>query len=397
MLIPQHITIAQSRSSVLVVPSCPKSQGPFTCLECAGGLVLKQEKIKVFHFAHRHLSPTCSGGGESARHKAAKLLVEKYCSRLIFKGNCITGTHTIARQYPNSSAQQEYRYDLNKLYSADVALFSKKGVLGSIVEVHASHATTGHALESRRSCVGANNVWEVSAVETLKHQSELFTTANAVEIPSLLHYEVDECTPVCHRVVRETEELAEIAHYREMRLRSFRIIGPVVKRYSSFLAWKRRLHLCLRARSYHKAVDHIDCIPRWKEPIQSQFRELVVREWCTWINSLVRKFEFVAAERLLSAPLLVIEESVLAGLKINFVSRVRASRVLKCALQKHLVYVRWTLRERKVARKHRMYRKYQHWVVQPAVVIPPVSTPMRRCRDSHITDFFRQPKCARVS
>lgn len=71
---PIHIPVAQTPSGELVVPCCSKTEAPFTCLECAHKLVLKQGKIKV---AHRHLSPDCSGGGESALHTAAKLLIEK--------------------------------------------------------------------------------------------------------------------------------------------------------------------------------------------------------------------------------------------------------------------------------------------------------------------------------
>ncbi|CAN0577173.1 unnamed protein product, partial [Ectocarpus sp. 12 AP-2014] len=62
---PLHIPVAQARSGRLVVPSCSKAEAPFTCLECSQNLVLKQGKIKVSHFAHRHRSPGCSGGGES--------------------------------------------------------------------------------------------------------------------------------------------------------------------------------------------------------------------------------------------------------------------------------------------------------------------------------------------
>lgn len=99
---PIDIPVAQTPSGKLVVPSCCKTEGPFTCLECAHKLVLKQGKIQV---TPRHLSPDCSGGGESALHKAAKLLVEKYCSRLVFEGKCVTGTHEIARQYSGCEAK----------------------------------------------------------------------------------------------------------------------------------------------------------------------------------------------------------------------------------------------------------------------------------------------------
>lgn len=153
-----HIPIAQTQAGVLVVPSCSKKEGPFKCLECSGDFILKQGKIKVFHFAHRHLSPGCSGGGESALHRAGKLLIEKYCCRLIFKGQCVTGKHHITRQYPDSCAQQEYRYDPHKMYSADVALF-REGEIEAIIEVCATHATTGDSLESRTACVGSDNVF----------------------------------------------------------------------------------------------------------------------------------------------------------------------------------------------------------------------------------------------
>ena len=218
----RHIAVARTQSGAFVVPSCSKSEGPFTCLECGGALVLRQGKVNVYHFAHRRLSPSCSGGGESAQHKAAKLLVEKYCSRLVFAGGCITGAHEIKRRYMNSTAKQEYRYDKNKLYSADVAIF-QQDVLESIVEVRVSHRTTGDALKSRTSCVGVNSVWEITADEILNQQIELFTTESTVEIHSLLHqYTAYECTPTCRRRVREEQELEEFDRQQEI----YRITRP---------------------------------------------------------------------------------------------------------------------------------------------------------------------------
>lgn len=108
-------------------------------------------------------------------------------------GKCIYfRKHSIARQYINGEAKQEYRYDTTKSYSADVAIF-QNDVISSIVEVCASHLTTGESLESRTACVGVNNVWEILAVEILSRQAELFTTANAVEVHSLLNHEPDGC------------------------------------------------------------------------------------------------------------------------------------------------------------------------------------------------------------
>lgn len=88
--------------------------------------------------------------------------------------------------------------------------------------MRASHATTGHALGSRQSCVGGFNVWEVSVSEVLSHQTELFTTADAVEVWSPLRYELDECMEVCHQRVREAEELAELARQQE----TYRTVRP---------------------------------------------------------------------------------------------------------------------------------------------------------------------------
>ncbi|CAB1102876.1 unnamed protein product [Ectocarpus sp. CCAP 1310/34] len=179
----RHIPIVQTESGKLVVSSCSKAEGPFTCLGCGGGLVLLQGKVNVYHFAHCQHSLGCSGWGESAQHnKAAKLLVEKYCSRL----------------YTDCDAKQEYRYHNNINYSADVAIFQNHSFV-PIVEISVAHVTTGDALERRTACVGANSVWEIAAGENLSQQTELFTTQNTVEIPSLLRYELDECTPMCHR------------------------------------------------------------------------------------------------------------------------------------------------------------------------------------------------------
>lgn len=481
-----------------MVPSCAKSEGPFTCLGCGGGLVLRQGKVNVYHFAHRQLSLGCSGGAESAQHKAAKLLVEKYCSRLIFTGRCITRAHEIKRQYIDCEAKQEYRYDTNKNYSADVAIF-QQGVLESIVEVRVSHATTGDALESRTACVGVNSVWETAADEILDQQTDLFTTESTVEIRSLLHqYKAYECTPICRRRVREAEEMAEFDRQQEIdgttrpcggcgvlgfdavtmeapdtktgylcakcskkcpscdaymsiektgccascshrwekwnkrwdylrkaslekrkqrslrtiapvirryciylrwrRRRSLRVLGPHLKRYAVFLVWRLRLHMCLRARSYHKATEHLRKIPKWKDV--GQFSAFVVNEWFMWIRHLILNFNLIAAERLLSNPLADAEEPLLAELNSTLASRVRASLVIERLVRKSLPYIRWKLRKKIMHDVHRMYRQYQRWVTpdpDPIVTTPPTAPVKRVAGDRKITDFFARPKRARVA
>ena len=39
-----------------------------------------------------------------------------------------------------------------------------------------------------------------------------------------------------------------------------------------------------RARSYHKAAEHIQTIARWEK--SGQFTMLVVNDWSTWISGL---------------------------------------------------------------------------------------------------------------
>ncbi|CAN0057922.1 unnamed protein product, partial [Pylaiella littoralis] len=141
-------------------------EGPLTCLECAGALVRKQGKIRVLHFAHHLMSPDCSGGGESALYK------EKFGNREVlfaphFQGQVCYRKAMIPRKHADSSAQQEYRCDANKSYSADVAIF-QNGAITSIVEV--SHATTGESLKSRTARIGANNVCRISAIDILNQQ-----------------------------------------------------------------------------------------------------------------------------------------------------------------------------------------------------------------------------------
>lgn len=356
------IPIARSLPGVLVLPSCSNDEGPFTCLGCDGELVLWKSKVTVFHFAHRRLSHGCSGGGDSAMHKAAKMLIENYCSRLLFEGQCVTGTHSLARQYSGSCARRDYRYDQNVNNSAGVAIFVD-GALESVVEVRASHPTTGESLESRQSCVGVNNLWEVSAVDVLSKQTELYTTTNTVHVRSLLPYEVDECASRCRERIREAEDVAEMTRREKMytmkRLRSPRLVGPVIEQYSALLKWNRVLDSLLWARSYHEAVEHLNSIPKWKDV--GHFRVLVAHDWSLWIDNLLLNFEFGTTKRLLSHPF-VASEPVLLKRKSVWCSHVWAAGVLRRVLREYVICVRWTVKKKKTEKIRRMNRQSQQWV-----------------------------------
>lgn len=201
------IPVALDRKGGAVIPSCSRDEGPFTCMGCSKSLVLKQGDKKVFHFAHKAFSSTCSGGGESAVHKAAKLILATYSARFTFSGGCKKG-HRVEKRYDRSTGVNEYRYD--NLHSADVALF-EEGVIRSIVEVRVTHATTDEALWSRNECVGVTNVWEVRADDVLKAQDTLYVTKDCVSIGSLLTYPTPLCDNMCH-VYIECLECGKLGH-----------------------------------------------------------------------------------------------------------------------------------------------------------------------------------------
>lgn len=237
----------------------------------------------MFHFAHRHQSPDCSGGGESALHRAAKLLVEKYCSRLVFRGSCITSEHHISQQYTNSVSQQEYRYDTTKNYSADVAVF-QNGVMSAIVEVCASHATTGESLESRTACVGVNNAWEVSATKILNQHADLFTTANAVEVHSLLNHKPDACScercPGCDEFHAGEQSECD-ACGRE------------------YAGWVDMCRYHTNIKNDHmftsSAYFHLEKIPMWKRNELPVFEDMVDKRFDQKVHLFLDAFDFLSA------------------------------------------------------------------------------------------------------
>ena len=99
-----------------------------------------------------------------------------------------------------------------------------------------------------------------------------------------------------------------------------------IKCKSVYIEWEFRFETCIRKRMYGEAVELLTSIPPWKNV--DVFRDSVARDWAAWIESRILAFEFVYARRLFS-PMIVIEASMLTELKVLWISRVRATRVLK--------------------------------------------------------------------
>lgn len=178
------------------------------------------------------------------------------------------------------------------------------------------------------------------------------------------------------------------------------IIVSYIKRHSMFIGWDRKLQTCLRKRMYHEAVELLNSYPPWKDV--DDLRVLVARDWAAWINSRILAFEFDYARRLFT-PLIGIEEPRLIELKALWISRVRATRVLK-----HLL----TLRKKRATTDapecvettapEQRHRVITDFFGEPTCFMAPVreETKPPEKRSPHpsrqITEFFRRPKCARL-
>lgn len=101
-------------------------------------LLVRQCGKNQWHFAHDSADASgCNGGGASLQHRAAKMIIAIYITKINFIQMCRKGEHKHFRHYKRCTSAQEFRYD--DRHSADVAVFSGDGKLRAIVEVKVSH------------------------------------------------------------------------------------------------------------------------------------------------------------------------------------------------------------------------------------------------------------------
>lgn len=203
---PLLIPVAKAKTGETVPPTCSKEDGPFTCLGCSKELTLKQGVINQWHFAHHaDANSDCSAGGESYNHLAAKLILSKHIARFEFTQTCDKMKHKRDKVYGGCTAVQEYRFDGR--HSADVGVFRDEN-LEAIVEVVVTHKTEGEALASRISRVGADDMWEVDAIEVLKRQNQLRSTRDVIRLPTTQSFsDCVECAEEAEQMRRQKEEL----------------------------------------------------------------------------------------------------------------------------------------------------------------------------------------------
>lgn len=169
------ITIAKLESGQVVAPLTARREHELYCVEREAGLNLRAGDINRWHFAHKACDSNgstteCSGGGESAKHKAAKIIIADNIGKFIFEQSCKSGKHSIRKQYTNCVAQQEATLDTG--VRADVAVYNNKQLVG-IIEILHTHTTKGSALRKRHVEVGVNDTWEIRAQDIIDTQHKL--------------------------------------------------------------------------------------------------------------------------------------------------------------------------------------------------------------------------------
>lgn len=168
---PLLVPIALNQRGQMALPSCDKSEGPFSCLECSEKLNLRQGEINKWHFAHVTVGTQCRGGGEPLRHRAAKMILVKYMNTINFVQKCRKKRHVHIRRYERCTASQDYKYDGRHV--ADVAILTSAGTLRAIVNVDISFPFKTRRDPILVALASPGNVWEVNGTTVINSQRKL--------------------------------------------------------------------------------------------------------------------------------------------------------------------------------------------------------------------------------
>ena len=72
---------AMNATGQVLASSVSKSDGPFTCPMCKGGVLVKKGRVKIHHFAHIPPSDCAYATGETEHHRQAKLEIFEALSK----------------------------------------------------------------------------------------------------------------------------------------------------------------------------------------------------------------------------------------------------------------------------------------------------------------------------
>lgn len=184
--------------------SCPKNVVP-SCPCCNEDLIKKCGTTMQWHFAHQAKSSCSGGGGDSFKHKAAKLIIAEYFNLFRFTRKCRSLKHSRARKSsPGYIAHQEYRVPGTKM-TVNVAILTKQGVLKGIVEIFHTHATSDDSMENRERFAPC---FEVRADDVIKAQKLIplcEVSGEKIDLACVNPYETNECTWSCKFGPRKLE------------------------------------------------------------------------------------------------------------------------------------------------------------------------------------------------
>jgi hypothetical protein len=160
----------------------------YKCVECDQKVIFKKGKIRVPHFSH-YAHSNCTyydHPNESQIHKDAKMRVVSWLKKGIpikISKNCNQCRHPTQCNVEYSVDdlfEMEYRFDIEKLYRADVAILNVEHQLKYIIEIKNKHKTD----ENRRP-----DPWfEIEAEEIM--QKEFL---NSIELTDVRSFECKIC------------------------------------------------------------------------------------------------------------------------------------------------------------------------------------------------------------
>ena len=157
------VPVAQTPRGELRPPGeVTPADGPFSCLDCAGAVVLKRGEVKRAHFAHKSetLCVTLSTG-ESTQHRAAKRILATNLHRWTFVSTCPRCRATSqVRMPPGCSAHEEMSF---ASYRLDVGVVNCEDNVTHAIEVRHTTQEKGRALHT-----AGLTVIEVSATDVLR-------------------------------------------------------------------------------------------------------------------------------------------------------------------------------------------------------------------------------------
>jgi len=181
------LPIALNKDGERVLPrQTSREEGPFTCLGCGHRCIVKQGKIKVWHFSHHVAAGGAVGGcgGEGLFHEACKTWISTNIAslRIMRRCQCCEKEEQLWSASPVVTAKIEVEFSVEgRKYSLDVGVWSINDSAHTIlpdvaVEVHHTHKCTLVKLKDLDGVLTKRKVFEVDAFDINTERNTLYCT-----------------------------------------------------------------------------------------------------------------------------------------------------------------------------------------------------------------------------